>query len=47
MHNRVFAVLVLLFLVSCGPPPPPITYSQDTGHLDFSPYGVGDYVRGL
>ena len=47
MPHSILAVLVALFLVSCGPPPPPVTYSQVTGHLDFSPYRGGDYLRGI
>ncbi|MEC7236672.1 MAG: hypothetical protein VXW17_01500, partial [Pseudomonadota bacterium] len=46
MHNRLLAVLPVLVLVSCGPPPPPISYSPETGHIDFTPFGVGDYLRG-
>ena len=47
MPKSLLAVLVALLLVSCGPPPPPIAYSPVTGHLDFSPYGGGDYLRGI
>ena len=47
MPRNILAVPVVLYPVSCGPPPLPISYSPTTGHLDFSPYGSGDYLKAL
>ena len=45
MPRKILAVLVIFFLVSCGPPP--ITHTTTTGHLDFSNQPNCEYFQGV